>query len=173
MDRNYFPEKGIKLDTRVDYVISDSSNYFKLFGSYNHLIKMHKLVSVGLQASVGWINRIPLMYDRFYLGGDHFLPRYNMVEGFSLRVYSLNVSDFATLGMTLQFNIKTDFYISARGNIFSLDNFSDTGINEEKSSYGYGVSAGYRSRLGPIKISLYTNSTDAELLWLFNFSYPF
>ena len=113
------------------------------------------------------------MYDQFYIGGDHFVPRKNMVKGYGLGIYSLNVSDFISFGMALQFNIKTDFYISAKANVFSLDNFSGSGFNAGTSIYGYGISIGYRSVIGPIKLSIYSNSENSNLEWLFNFSYPF
>jgi hypothetical protein len=60
----------------------------------------------------------------------------------------------------------------ARGSLFSLDNFTSSGTDLDNNAYGYGLTAGYRSRLGPIKISLYTNSRDRDIQWLFNFSYP-
>ena len=173
MDRAYFPEKGVQLHAIADYVLADPGNYLKLYGAYDQMIRFHKLFSTGLQARVGWIGGSPLMYDQFYLGGDHFVSRVNMVKGFGLGIYSLNVSDFISLGLALQFNIKTDFYISGRANLYSLDNFSGSGFDAGSNIYGYGVSIGYRSVIGPIKFSLYSNSTNSDLEWLFNFSFPF
>lgn len=173
MDRAYFPASGVQLNASADYVLSDPGNYLKLFGAYDQMIRFHKLFSTGLQARIGWIGGTPLMYDQFYIGGDHFVPRKNMVKGYGLGIYSLNVSDFISFGMALQFNIKTDFYISAKANVFSLDNFSGSGFNAGTSIYGYGISIGYRSVIGPIKLSIYSNSENSDLEWLFNFSYPF
>ena len=173
MDRGYFPEAGMKFDAEADFVFADPENYMKFYGSYDHMIRLHRIFSAGLQARFGVIEGIPLMYDQFYLGGDHFNPRKNMVNMLGWDIYKLNVDDFFSFGMTFQFNIRKDFYVIFRGNIINLENFQGPGHDASNNSYGYGTSLGYRSVIGPIKLSLFANSREPGLQWFFNFSFPF
>jgi len=173
MDRSYFPEKGVKLNLLTDYVFSAPENYFKISGSYDQMIRFRRFFSIGIQARGGIITDHPLLYDRFYVGGDQINNRINMADVFGWDPYSLNVSDFISLGFSVQFNIRKDFYLIGKGNIVNLNNFPGSDTDVSNNAYGYGITFGYRSILGPVKLSLYTNSSKPGLKWFVNLSYPF
>jgi len=173
LDRAYFPERGAKLDVAASCVLADHGLYYKFYGYYDQLFRFHRIFSAGLQARAGLISGTSLLYDRFYLGGDHLVPRANMVNMTGWDSYKLNVDDFLSFGVTCQFNVKTNYYIMCRGNIMNVNNFPDSENNFGEFAYGYGISFGYRSIIGPVKLSLYSNSSEPGLGWFFNFSYPF
>ncbi|MBN1131538.1 MAG: patatin-like phospholipase family protein [Bacteroidales bacterium] len=173
MGRAYFPEEGIKFDATADFVTAGLDNYFKISGSYDHLVRLHRFFSAGVQARGGLITGPPLLYDRFYIGGDHFIPRTNMVSLMGWNVYELNTEDFISFGLTLQFNIKADFYLNCIGNMIYMNRATVSGDYASNNLYGFGISFGYRSIIGPIKLSVYSNSDEPGLNYFFNFSYPF
>ena len=114
---------------------------------------------------------VPLEYY-FSIGGMNYIR--NMVFPFiGLNYMEAAGTNIHAVGAGLQFEIFKNFFITPRGNVARVKNSTrDVLAGNINTVYGYGITGGYLSVIGPIQATVSRGSYD-KILYHFNIGFMF
>ncbi len=124
--------------------------------------------------SDGFVNyqrKIPFVYLN-YMGG---LSSYRQ-ENFTftgLNFMQANSQNIAIARLNFQIEMVKDLFLIMRGNVGKLNNNFSHLFNLKDLIYGYGVTIGYNSLIGPIELTVMSESEENKVLAHVNVGYRF
>ena len=179
LNHPYFPTRGQSLSLKTE--ISDpfwgsSSPFFQTSGKWFSTLKLTSGVNLSNEVFLGYssTNNLPLHYY-FHLGGLTQNPVFELKQHpfMGHPTQQLRSSNLMALRSKLQFRLNRQLYISGGMNLAHLSDYWTFHIDPQRMEYGYSLSFGATSIVGPIEVALSTpNFTDRYALKL-NVGYHF
>lgn len=180
IDRSSFPGSGIIVDGEAMYISSTLSiieaetisaqRYFLNTGIY---IPLHARVTFVLNHFIGVIQGedAPVVYF-FSIGGMNTLR--NIVFPFvGLNYMEALGTNINAAGAGLQVELFKNFFITPRANAARIkDSTKDVVTGNINTVYGYGLTAGYLSLIGPIQATI-SRGSNHEIHFHFNIGFMF
>ncbi len=180
-----FPEEGSFAQYKVEYIFNQEPSYTLSVGdsiktfdrttlSYKPYFRaawrIEQYLVLVNRWSTGWktyggINFTTseqfLFHNQWNIGGQYSLFR-NQIPFAGFRDYQFHTDGFAALQGQLQYRWLDNLFLIGRGNvgIFDLHRYSIAIPERIPFIWGASLSAGYRSPIGPVDISLNYNITD-------------
>lgn len=161
LNRPYFPTKGHTLKFKA--LISNRkwgslSNFTQLTGNWFSTLPLTPTLNLSGELFTGYSSgNIPLHYS-YYLGGmaqnSVFDLRQRPFMGHDAQ--QLRASNVIALRSQLQLKIHKNIYLRAGWNVAHLADQWTFNIDEERLKYGYALSVGANSIIGPLELSLST-----------------
>jgi NTE family protein len=170
-NKSYFPEKGIQLDIKVNYVSNVGKKGIEPItlanGKYNFAIPLAKRLSIisGVYAGISFADTVPMSY-LYKIGGlNSFIARnsYSFVGYNFLELKDLNVIAFR---FNMQYEVFKKNYIVLKSNVAQMASTPDKLLSNTKYYFGYGVSYGYNSIIGPLEFTVMSSPYHKWLLYL-------
>jgi NTE family protein len=175
-DKRYYPTSGVKYDGYLrlineeyqDPVLAMYARYETNIELYNKLIFQPKLMFGGL-----WESSSAFLY-MYKMGGNFPWYSYNFVPFVGYRFNEIINNSFAIARVDFQYELFKDNYISAKFNILKEDEHPEALIDFKNyiPMYGYGLTYGLNSIIGPIELTASYNDKRQFYLY-FSFGYWF
>lgn len=193
-NQRYFPNRGLDITLRYEYnfdlkydiTLEDTASNFssdmfnKTFGSLKlHLdyyqpilepLTLHVYSHAGLTFGENFTLVKQYMAGGIFTAYSYLIPftGFNELEYTALQILSG--------GTGLQYEIFTDIFVEPRVNILLsadyLEDFVNTSL-EERFVLGYGLQIGYSSLVGPVLVSVSSNTYNNKARAFFNLGYRF
>lgn len=171
---NQNPNVSFNNGTEVQY--SDRQkvkNYATLKYYSAHYIPVYKhTVFLKLNSGIHFGNKLPFMND-FLIGGNNFVAR-NQILFSGFRLNAISSSSVVTAQTGYRYNFSPRFSLSAASSVLAYD-FVKTNFEypsrPPKTAIGFDLTAGYRSFVGPIEVSIMYNSINDKIITTFNVGY--
>jgi NTE family protein len=171
LNRPYFPTKGQSL--HIKGVASDRSwgsiaNFIQVSGRWRSTFRLFNNINLTNTLFAGYssTNNLPLHYN-YYLGGLAQNPVFTLRQQPFLGYESqqLRTSNVILWQQSLQYQLTNNIYLSGNFDIAHLADNWTFNLTKERLEYGFGISVGATTILGPIELSLSTpNLTDSYAL---------
>lgn len=151
-----------------DYKLKNYAS-LKYYSAHYFPLKKHTGF-IKLNSGIHFGNAIPLMND-FLVGSNNFVAR-NQILFSGFRLNAISSSSVFTGQMGYRLNFTSKLSLSAAGSVLLHDFVSENyKSNSSGSVLGLDLTAGYRSFMGPIEVSLMYNSINNRLVSTFNVGY--
>jgi len=161
LNRPYFPTKGHALKFKT--VVSDQwwgslSNFVQFSGNWFSTISLTEDLNLSGRLFMGYTSgETPLHYN-YYFGGMARNPVFELRQlpfmGYAAQ--QLRTSNAIALQSQLQLRLSKNIYLSGGVDLAHLADQWTFHIDNERMEYGYGLSIGATSIIGPIELSLST-----------------
>ncbi len=184
-DRINYPTKGIKASLRMEYVMPFSKNWSQEIFSNSAIIWLkfddniplsrRFVLQPGLFAGA-MLNKTatPPIQHTFGLGG---LTSDNYIESFVpfTGMHFIQESGYYALvgRLKLQYNVFNKLYLTLRADAGGDELTYDDLFYARNFMFGYGVTAGYDSFIGPLEISVMGSNINPGLMVFLNLGYWF
>lgn len=193
-----FPEEGSLANYKIEYIFNQEPSYtvttedtlvefdrtvlsfkpyFRAAWRIEQYVKIVDRLSTGWK-SYGGINLTTteqfLFHNQWNIGGHYAIFR-NQIPFAGFRDYQFHTDGFATLQGQLQYRLLNNLFLIGRGNvgIFDLHRYSIAIPERIPFIWGASLSAGYRSPIGPVDVSLNYNITDQSFSGQINLGWWF
>ncbi|HJX70690.1 MAG TPA: patatin-like phospholipase family protein [Bacteroidales bacterium] len=178
-DKFVFPSKGTRFLSKLEFVKDiDERQYSEIYR-----------ISARFNRASAFSDKLTLMIN-LYGGsvlGDSIPPDYVFYSGgLVLNDYKVGVFPFVgmelfeksnrnvlSFGLDLQYEIFKNHYIQLRGNVGKTAAFFEDILFPEDFYFGYGLTYGFRSLIGPLEFSIMKNNLRKNLLTYVNIGYWF
>ncbi len=179
LNRPYFATRGQLLDVKA--IVSDRywgglSDFTQVAARWKSTFSLVDGVNLTNKVYGGYTagSEIPLHYN-FYLGGMTQNPVFNVRQhpfmGHSTQ--QLRAPNMLGVRSKLQFRLGKNVYLSGGMNIAHLSDNWTFNIIKERMEYGYALSLGATSLLGPLELSLSTPDFSDHYAVKIDIGYPF
>jgi len=179
LNRPNFPTRGQSLDIKgelSDRAWESSSTYLQISGQWTSSLPLFKRISLNNTFFAGYTSDsdIPL-HKNFYLGGISQNPvlanHQHPFMGYAAQ--QLRSPNVIALQSDLQFRLTKNAYLSGEWNAAHLSDIWTFNLDSGRIQYGYGVSLGASTIIGPVKLSLSTPNFTDEYALKINVGYHF
>ncbi len=199
----YFTKKGTKIFFRLayiphiknsdlnvkifvnpdDYVAPEENykikynDYFRLNVKLQQSIPFYKHFSITGQVRGGFINKnlVPL-YDHFMLGGISRETR-NIIPFIGARLLQHSATNYMSALLSVQYEPLVNKFIVLTANAGYLagtfEDFLTMSIGDDRFIYGYGLTLGMNSLIGPLALTFMTKDNPGHMLVYVNIGYSF
>lgn len=168
IDRPSFPRSGITLDGEVMHIsstmsVNDTGKTLlqRFFLNTGIFIPVHTAVTLLLTDFIGIVQgeNIPIEYN-FSIGGMNSIR--NVVFPFvGLDYMEATGTNMHAAGAGVQYEFYRNFFITPRGNAARVkDSAAEVFTGRINTVYGYGITVGYLSVIGPIQATISRSSKD-------------
>ncbi len=174
-----YPTKGIRSYTRLEYVqdldARTYSNIYRVTTRFTKATPLSNRLSLLSCVYAGYINGDSVPPDYLYYSGGLVLNDYQIgVFPFvGMELFELSDKNAVTLGLDLQYEFLKNQVIQLRANVGkTTHNFNDlySGSNYD---FGYGLTYGFRSPIGPLEFTLMKNNRRKGILTYVNIGFWF
>ena len=175
-NKTYYPTRGMVFKANLRVINEEVSDpAIALNARYEPLIQIHPRFSIQPKFMAGslWENINPLWY-KYKIGGP--FPWYNssFVPFIGYHFTQVMNDAYAIARIDLQYEFVKNHYLTAKANILKDDsNFEFlVNFNNYIPKYGYGLTYGYNSLIGPIELSASYND-QLDFFLYFNLGFWF
>ncbi|MGM0547202.1 MAG: patatin-like phospholipase family protein [Bacteroidota bacterium] len=179
LNRPYFPTRGqsIRFETALsDHAWGSSSDFMQASGKWFSTIPITNGFNVSNEIFAGYTagGEPPLHYN-YYLGGLTQNPVFELrqLPFMGYPTQQLRASNVMALRSKLQLRVTKDFYLGGGINIAHLSDRWTFNIDTNNFEYGYSLTAGATSFIGPIEVSLSTPDLSGRYALKLNMGYQF
>lgn len=184
LDRFYYPRSGFSFYGRTK-IVTDHANikkhtsfdpFYKFSGSTSVVIPVHRRLSLFTWINCGSIvsktnQEIPTSH-LFYLGGLYTYNR-ELIPFPGLHFMEVSGRNALVAHFGLQYEPFSSIFVILRGNAGkAADVFKDL-FKGKDMLYGYGLTLGYNSIIGPIEFSLMRGGVKNKFIFYVNIGYRF
>ncbi len=176
-----FPKKGVNLALKWDYfpLSSDFYDDFHVYSSYHFKVDYYQKLmgNLYIQPSIHsglLFTKKSKFENQYYLGGDvDFVNFDNLDNVSSLSQFSVRATKYANLTFGLDYILFKKHHLNVSGQELLYDQTDDLLFLNTKSIYGYNISYGYESFLGPFKLNYGYTPELRKSVFSFSFGYIF
>lgn len=174
-DQPNFSKKGIIASAKYKWIVSSNddtaskiNSYLKINSEFN--LPVNQNITFKLNGGVGLtLSDETLPYgQQFYLGGFNKQSLVNYQKFYGYDFMEIRTNNFFMLGLSLQYNLLKNHYISALTNFSSISNSIENLNFFDFDEYnGLGIQYGYNSPLGPMTFNYsYSPSKSKGIFYL-------
>jgi len=109
----------------------------------------------------------------FYLGGLNQFNRKGLLPFTGLEFMQVTNRNIAAAGLNIQYNFWKNNYVTLRFNAGSTSWDMDSLFEKNSGIYGFGLTYGNNSIIGPIEVTLMGSNLHRDLFTYFNIGYWF
>lgn len=164
-DKTYFPEKGIKMHTKLKYIstINEAwaNNIFSnalvasVRYSHNFYVARNHVFRAGFDAGVTFRDDPPPPQHWFVLGGQTTTNYFDGIFSFTgLRFVEEMGLNTVNLKLLWQYQIYPKFYVIGQWDLGLINDSVERLFDSKDIISGFGVTFGYDSFIGPVELSL-------------------
>lgn len=161
LNRPYFPTRGHAL--KFESILSDRlwgsvSNFMQLSGQWFSTIPLTDNLNLSGQLFTGYTSGNPPLHYDYYLGGMAQNPIFDFrqLPFMGHAAQQLRTGNVISIQSQLQFKLGKNIYLSGGMDWAHLSDKWTFNISKERMEYGYSLSLGATSILGPLELSLST-----------------
>jgi len=178
-DKYVFPNKGTRFLAMFEFVRDiDKKQYsdiYRISFSHNRAYPFSERLTLITNLYGGSVagDSIPpdyVYYSGGLIPGDHQVGTYPFG---GLDIYEKSGKNILSFGMDLQFEIFRNHYIQLRGNVGKTAAYLEDIVFLEDYYFGYGLTYGFRSLIGPLEFSIMKNNLRKDILTYVNIGYWF
>jgi len=147
--------------------------FYSYFGSLNGFLPVHSRLTLQIGYQLGILQGDDITFDKlFYFGGltpfnDNVFPfigsRYLEISARNMQVFSGGI----------QVEPWRNIFIQLRGNTGQVSSETDKLFKKKEYEYGYGLTFGWLSPIGPADVTIMRGSIRNEILGAVNIGYQF
>ncbi len=184
LDRYYYPRSGFSFYGKAK-LITDHANFkenagfdpfYKFSASIGAVIPFHRRLSFSTWLNGGSIvsktNQVIPGNHLFYLGGLYTYNR-ELIPFPGLHFMEVSGMSALVASAGLQYEPFSNIFIILRGNMGKLAEIFKDLFNDREILYGYGLTLGYNSIIGPIELSLMRGGVKNKFIFYVNIGYRF
>ncbi len=192
LDDNYFPTKGVYINTFLKYTFNATSNrpdsaiILKdvekenyIFGfKYKQYFLFFKHLSIIPSFDLGTMASTAFITEKFFLGGINYSLRPKTYNFPGIKANYITTDSYIMYGIEGQYKLFKNWYMAAGIHELYFFNYSDFKYDYENefvdnkvASWNTGL--GFRSKFGPIRLILSKNFNKKEIYWSLNLGIPF
>ena len=175
-NKTYYPTKGMVLRAKVLLINEEESDLIlSINGRYEPLFQVHPRLSIQPKLLTGlmWENSNALWYE-YKIGGQFPWVNSVFIPFIGYQFTQVMNNAYAIARIDIQYEFIKNHYLVAKSNILKDD------INPERLAdmkeyipkYGYGITYGYNSVVGPIELSASYND-QLDFILYFNLGFWF
>lgn len=163
LNRPYFPTRGQSFNLTAEYSdrsLGSSFTYFQAYGTWKSTLPITDGITATNKLFTGYTasgSDVPL-HNRFYLGGlaqnPVFKGRQHPFMGYSDQ--QLSSDNFLAFESKLQVKLSKKIYVTGGWNVAHLSDLWSLNLVPDRIEYGYSLSIGSLTVIGPIELSLAT-----------------
>ncbi len=152
-------------------------NFLRLSMKMQHSVPISRYISLTGQIRGGFTNKnsIPIFYN-FMLGGISRETR-NIIPFIGARLLEYTNSNYISSLFSFQYEPIHNKFIIIKGNVGYLasdfNDFFKMSINDKNFIYGYGLTLGMNSLMGPLSLTFMTKDNPKNILTYINIGYNF
>ncbi len=203
MNSRYFTKTGSKVRFKLSYIpkinnsdleillytdlenpvkpSEDYRNIYKSFVQFNgkvqHSVTLDKWFTMTGQIRGGFSNKNNIPLHNYFLLGGISREKRNTIPFMGARLLEYANTNFLSGLISFQAEPMTDKFIVLTGNAgYLTDNYEDflkMSIADENFIYGYGLTLGMKSIIGPLSVTFMTKDNLKNMLTYFNIGYYF
>lgn len=179
LNRPYFSTRGQSLDFKTeisDPVWGSSSRFLQISGKWYSTLELTSGINFSNELFLGYssTNNLPLHYY-YHLGGLTQNPVFDLKQlpfmGYATQ--QLRSSNLMALRSKLQFRLNKRLYLTGGMNMAHLSDQWTFNIDAQRMKYGYSVSFGANSIIGPIEVAVSTPNFSSGYAVKLNVGYHF
>lgn len=171
------------------------SPYFKLYGKYEHVFRLHKKVSLNAQLDFGMIflfkpskkDFANQQADAFYIGGEEPRERErttSLIPFWGNRELYVQNLNFLTASVSIQYEAIKNLFIIPKVSVFTGDDgninvYGNKGVisnlkdNKLLFAHSEGVTVAYKTPVGPVQFNVSKASNYKKPTFYFSLGYRF
>lgn len=183
-DRPWYPTSGIKSTLKFEYVMPFSENWTRKLFSNSAIISFkfdqniplarRFVLKPGLFAGAILNNASPPVQHKFGLGGltpDNYIESFVSFTGLD---FVQEFGSYALVGrLKLQYNVYKKLYLNLLTDAGGNENTFELLFDTRNFLFGYGVTAGYNSFIGPIELTVMSSNINPGVMVFLNLGYWF
>lgn len=175
-DKTYYPTKGMVLKAYGRVINEfDQNTALSINGRYEPLFQVNKRISIQPKLFTGimWQSSDPIWYY-YKVGGPFQWHNSSFAPFIGYQFSQIMNGAYAIVRLDLQYEFVKNHYLIFKSNILKDDETPESllDVYDYSAQYGYGLTYGYNSLLGPIELSASYND-QKELLFYFNLGFWF
>lgn len=179
LNRPYFPTRGqsLILNTEIsDKLWASSTNFIQFTANWFSTLRLRKKLNLSNQIFAGYSSSasIPLHYY-YYLGGMTSNPVFNLRQQpfMGHAAQQLRSQNVIALRSELQLGLGRKIYLSGGWNAAHLSDIWTFNIDSNRMEFGYSLSLGATSIIGPLELSLSTPNFSGQYALKIDIGYHF
>ncbi len=178
-DRYVFPNRGSRFHTKLEFVRDiDKKQYSDVYRISAALSRAYPFTEkftliANLYGGCALGDSIPpdyVYYSGGLMMGDYQMGKFPFV---GLALYEKTDKNVISVGMDLQYEIFRNQYLLLRGNVGKTAAYFEDIFFPNEVYFGYGMTYGLRSLIGPIEFSVMKNNLRNDILTYVNIGYWF
>lgn len=185
-----FNTTNISYDTTIRHSFSP---YFKLYGTYEHIFRLHKKVSLDARIDMGMIflfrpskkDFANQQADAFYVGGTEPRERErttSLIPFWGNRELYVQNLNFLTASVSLQYEAIKNLFFIPKVSVFTGDDgninvygnravISNLKVNKLLFAHSEGITIAYKTPVGPVRFNISKASNYAKPTFYFSLGY--
>ncbi len=178
-DEYVYPNRGARLYSKFEFVkdINDRAypDFYRISASLNKAIPISEKFTIISNIYGGSIIGDSVPADYLYYTGGLVLNDYEIgVFPFvGLELFEKAEKNALIIGLDFQYEFLTSHFLQVRGNVGKTASFVEDLINPDDIFFGYGITYGFRSLIGPLELSIMKNNLRSNILTYVNIGYRF
>ncbi len=178
-DKYIFPNRGTRFLSKFEFVRDiDEKQYsdvYRISAGHNKAYPFSEKLTLMTNLYVGSVIGDSIPPDYVYYSGGLMLNDYKVgiFPFVGLEMFEKTDKNLFTFGMDLQYELFRNHYILIRGNIGKTAASFEDIIFPEEYYFGYGLTYGFRSLIGPMEFSVMKNNLRNDILTYVNIGYWF
>ena len=187
---SFYNATNISNDTTIRH---NFSPYFKLYGTYEHIFRLHKKVSLDARIDMGMIflfqpskkDFANQQADAFYVGGTEPRERErttSLIPFWGNRELYIQNLNFLTASLSIQYEPIKNLFLIPKISIFTGDDgninvYGDKGVisnlkdNKLLFAHSEGMTIAYKTPVGPVRFNLSKASNYSKPTFYFSLGY--
>ena len=180
-DADYFPKRGFFLEVNYlnylvpFYTVYDFKRFAQVYGNMGYAYTFFDKLTFQVFGDAGvTIESNGSSVHDYFLGGnnDNFVNTFVKFYGYD--VADLSASSFASIGLTIRYEIFKNNHVSFTGNYAEVDdNLWDNFDFFQNVRSGYAVGYGLKTLIGPIQLQYSWTPDTGQNIWYINVGYWF
>ena len=178
-DKYVFPNRGTRFLLKLEFVSDiDKKQYsdlYRISGTVNKAYPFSERLTLITNLYGGSVLGDSIPPDYVYYSGGLTLNNYKVgiFPFVGLEIFEKSDKNILSFGMDLQYEIFRNHYIQLRGNLGKTAAYFEDIFSPEDFYFGYGLTYGFRSLIGPLEFSVMKNNLRREILTYVNIGYWF
>ena len=178
-DKYVFPNKGTRFLTKLEFVRDiDKKQYSDLYRisvSLNRAYPFSERLTLITNLYGGSVLGDSIPPDYIYYSGGLMLNNYKVgiFPFVGLDIFEKSDKNILSFGMDLQYEIFRNQYVQLRGNLGKTAAYFEDIFFPENFYFGYGLTYGFSSMIGPLEFSVMKNNLRNDILTYVNIGYWF
>ncbi len=122
---------------------------------------------------LGTINGDYIPADSYYYLGGAYEPDVTLIPFVGHKFMSIICTEIAIMSSAIRWEVMKDTYATIKGNWAYTTDLVEGSKKVGRNHFGYGVSAGIMTPIGPIEASLLNGDDDGETIYSVTIGYYF
>lgn len=178
-DKFVYPGRGLRFFSKLEYVKDieghEYSDLYRITASYIQAIPLSEKFTLFSNLYGGYMHGDSIPPDYYYFSGGLVQDDYKIgiFPFVGMHLFEQTSKNALNFGLDLQYEFLRNHIVKLRTNVGKTTYLFDDLIQFNQLDFGIGLTYGFRSRLGPIELSVMRNNHRKDILTYVNIGYWF